>query len=344
MDATSLSRPNPSSGTPVYLQLVEQVCRGLETGALRPGDALPAVSPVAEALVVPPAAVLRAYRELEQRHLAVRTGGVLYAAQAAREALARKSRPDDSGQAARLHELESASEMQRCLLPRIDTVVEGLDYAGITRAASSVGGDYYDFVPLPGGRIAIALGDVCGKGVPAAILMAAIRGYLHGATVERQCHPQDLVSALNAHLHASLPANRFATFFYGVYDVATRSLEYVTAGHHPPVVLRRNAVSTYTFRLGGGGLALGMMADAEYTAARVTLEPGDLLLAFSDGMTEAMDTAGDEWGETRLVEALEAAGTARARTVAEAVLASADRFTHGAPQHDDMTLAVVRVL
>ena len=188
---------------------------------------------MAEALVVPPTAVARAYRELEELNLVVRTGGVLYTTTTTHRP-SRSGTGSEAEWAARARELENAGEVQRCLLPRPDDRVDGLDYAGVSRAALSVSGDYYDFVPLPGHKVAIALGDVCGKGVPAAILMAAIRGYLHGATVERQCNPRDLVSALNAHLHASVPANRFVTFFYGVYDVSTRTLEYVTAGHHPP--------------------------------------------------------------------------------------------------------------
>jgi sigma-B regulation protein RsbU (phosphoserine phosphatase) len=222
--------------------------------------------------------------------------------------------------------------------------VEGLDYAGVSRAALGVGGDYYDFVPLPDHRIAIALGDVCGKGVPAAILMAALRGYLHGATVERQHQPRELVSALNRHLHASVPASRFATLFYGVYDVLTRTLDYVTAGHHPPVLIRRGADGGGRHRLDTGGPALGMMPDASYASARVVMQPGDLLVAFTDGITEAANAAEEEWGEARLIDELDASGPATASAIANRVLAAACGFARGLPQHDDMTVAVVRVL
>jgi sigma-B regulation protein RsbU (phosphoserine phosphatase) len=342
MDVALLSRPNPSSGTPVYRQIVEQISHGLETGAVRPGETLPPISPMAEALVVPPTAVARAYLELEQLSLVVRTGGVLYTT------TPRSARPGigttETEWAARARELESASEVQQCLLPRVEDRVEGLDCAGVSRPALSVGGDYYDFVPLPGRRVAIALGDVCGKGVPAAILMAAIRGYLHGATVERQSNPRQLVSALNSHLHASVPANRFATFFYGLYDVSTRTLEYVTAGHHPPVLIRRDDSATRRRRLASGGPALGLMPDVEYPSGTMVLERGDVLVAFTDGITEAMSAAGDEWGEDRLVDDLDTIELTSATAIAERVLYSARRFACGVPQHDDMTAAVVRVV
>ena len=133
MDVALLSRPNPSSGTPVYRQLVEQISHGLETGAVRPGDPLPPISPLAEALVVPPAAVARAYQELERMSLVIRTGGVLYATSTP-PAHPRTGTPEAEW-AARARELENAGEVQRCLLPRTDDRIDGLDYAGVSRPA-----------------------------------------------------------------------------------------------------------------------------------------------------------------------------------------------------------------
>jgi serine phosphatase RsbU (regulator of sigma subunit) len=355
MDAALLFRPNLSSGMPVYLQLVGQVKRGIETGALRPGEALPGIRPVAEALVVHPTAVVRAYRELEELRLAVRIGGVLQASPPeagsrfksahplAGDSRQAEAHPDPLDRDARARELESAGEVQQCLLPQSATRLAGLDCTGLSRAARGVTGDYYDFIPLSETRVAIVLGDVCGKGIPAAILMAALRGYLHGATVERQSDPCALVRAINRHLCKSAPASRFATLFYGVYDASTRTLEYVTAGHHPPVLLRA-ADGTQCRRLRHGGLAIGMMPDAEYVSARVELKSDDVLVAFSDGITEAMNADGDEWGEDRFIGALEEARPATVRSIADQVLAAAADFTRGTPQHDDMTLVVVRVM
>jgi phosphoserine phosphatase RsbU/P len=352
MDAALLSRPNLASGQPVYLQLVSQLRRGLETGALRPGEALPGIRPVAEALVVHPTAVARAYEELEQQRLAVWVGGVLHAsgrppaepagsrrADSWRIGGATPAEPDFPAR-----ELRSAGEVQQCLLPQSGSRAAGLDCAGVSRPARGVTGDYYDFIPLPDDRVAIVLGDVCGKGIPAAILMAALRGYLHGVAAERQCDPPALVEAMNRHLHRSAPASRFATLFYGVYDAATRTLEYVTAGHPPPVLLRNGADRPLGLPSVEGGLALGMMPDAEYVATRVRLEPGDLLVAFTDGMTEAMDASGEEWGEDRFIDAVETARAGAAGLIADQVLEAATRFAGSAPPHDDMTLVVARVM
>lgn len=353
MEAALLSRPNLTSGLPVYLQLVGQLRRGLETGALRPGEALPGIRPVAEALVVHPSAVARAYDELEHLRLAVRVGGELHAADCPpvppgdsqpADAWRLDRRVDRAERDLRAQEIASAGEVQQCLLPQSAALVGGLDCAGISRPARGVTGDYYDFFPLPDHRVAIVLGDVCGKGIPAAILMAALRGYLHGATAERQSDPRALAEAMSQHLHHSAPASRFATMFYGVYDAPTRTLEYVTAGHQAPLLLRDGADRPRPLLNDHGGLALGMMPDAKYRPARVQLEPGDLLVAFTDGMTEAMDVAGDEWGEDRFIDALEAARPSAVRVIAERALAAATDFANGAPQHDDMTMVVVRVM
>lgn len=340
MEAALLSRPNPTAGLPLYLQLVGQLRRGLETGALRPGEALPDIRPVAEALVVHPGAVARAYDELEQQRLVVRVNGVLRAG--ARPPAALVESPGERH--IRALELKSAGEVQQCLMPQSSARLAGLDCAGISQPARGVTGDYYDFIPLPDQRVAIVLGDVCGKGIPAAILMAALRGYLHGATAEGQSDPQSLVEAMSQHLHRSAPASRFATMFYGVYDAKTRTLEYVTAGHQPPLLLREGTDRPRPLPLDHGGVALGIMPDAEYLSARVQLEPGDLLVAFTDGMTEAMDAAGEEWGEDRLVDALEAVRPSAVGLIAERVLAAATDFTGGGPQHDDMTMVAVRVM
>ena len=346
MDTQPLARPNPSSGTPVYLQLVAQVRRHLETGALQPGEALPGVAPLAEALVVHPASVARAYRELELLRLAVRSGGVLRAS-------ARRSAPlsppdadgyPTAGWAGQARELETAREVQRCLLPPACPGMDGLDYAGLSRAALWVTGDYYHFLPLSGHRLAIAIGDVCGKGVPAALGMAALRAYLHGATARHQADPPALVAMVNDLVYESVPAGRFATLFYGVYELATRTLDYVNAGHLPPVLLRRRDGERRREHLTAGGPAIGLMPGAVYAAGRVVLEPGDLLAAFTDGISEALSAEGDEWGEDRVLALLERSAHCGAREIVETVLAAADEFALGASQYDDMTVAAVRVI
>jgi sigma-B regulation protein RsbU (phosphoserine phosphatase) len=174
--------------------------------------------------------------------------------------------------------------------------------------------------------------------------MAALRAYLHGAPAARQADPRALVSTLNDLLYESVPAGRFATLFYGVYDIATRTLEYVNAGHLPPVVLRPRDGGWQHERLTAGGLATGLMRGTRYESDRVALEPGALLMTCTDGITEAMDVDGGDWGEDGLLAVLDRCAHRSAHEIVASVLAAADAFAHGAAQHDDMTVAVVRVI
>ena len=346
MDACALARPNTSSGTPVYLQLVEQVRRHLEMGALRPGDVFPDVLPVAEALVVHPASVIRAYGELERLSLAVRCGGALRASATTPKSRASYDERARSSAAWTVlpREIETARDVQRCLLPQAYPTVDGLDYVGWSRAARGVTGDYYDFVPLPDGRLAVTVGDVCGKGVPAALVMAALRAYLRGATSQCQADPRALVTMTNDLLYESVPTGRFATLFYGVYDPPSRTLEYVNAGHLPPLLLDSDNGRCRRQRLETGGVAIGLMPGAQYASGRIRLEPGDRLVAFTDGITEALSADGEEWGEDRLIALLETCALSGARGLADAVLAGVEDFAHGTSQYDDMTVAVLRVI
>ena len=181
------------------------------------------------------------------------------------------------------------------------------------------------------------------RGVIGAILMAALRGYLHGTTATRQAQPRELVAALNLHLHASVPASRFATFFYGVYDLGTRTLEYVNAGHLPPVLVRHECGATRHLRLDPTGPALGMLPDAQYASVQFLLEPGDLLVAVTDGVVEAQNGAGGEFGDERLYRELDDVGTGSAGEIADRVLSAACGVAGAASQFDDMTVAVARV-
>jgi phosphoserine phosphatase RsbU/P len=243
-----------------------------------------------------------------------------------------------------MREIDAARDVQQRLMPQSFPPVDGLDYAGVSRAALGVGGDYYDFIPLPNHRLAIALGDVCGKGLPAALLMAALRAYLHGAIAQRLRGPRELMTAINRLIFESVPANRFATFFYGLFDTTTRTLEYVNAGHNAPIVLRPRNGAWQRRRLSASGPAIGLMRSTDYKSRCLALESGDLLVAFTDGITEAMNAHGDEWGEEPLIALLKASHRRSAREIADAVLAGADRFAMGTSQHDDMTLVVVCAL
>jgi len=241
-------------------------------------------------------------------------------------------------------ELEIAHEVQERLFPQEYPPIDGLDYAGACRPALGVGGDYYDFIALPEGRLGIAIGDISGKGIPAALLMATLRAYLRGQTIQDHSDLTAVMANLNTLVFESSAPNRYATFFYAEFDSASRTLNYVNAGHNPPMVFRGpGGARDDVLRLDTGGPVIGLMEECGYRQGRIVLEPGDLLVAYTDGISEAMNATDDEWGEERLMDAARANRTVAARALIDRLMAAADDFVAGARQHDDMTLVIVRV-
>ncbi len=250
----------------------------------------------------------------------------------------------ETAQRARLNrEIEIAREVQERLFPQQIPNVLGLECAGTCRPASRVGGDYFDFLSLPGGGLGIAIGDISGKGIPAALLMASLQASLRGQTLDGTRDLSKLMARVNRLVHDASPDNRYATFFYAQFDPATKRLDYVNAGHNPPFLFRGDG--SEVVRLKEGGMVVGLMPDAEFTQNSVTLRPGDTFVGFTDGISEAMNAEDEEWGEARLEEVFRAAGGELGAThLIERILERADGFVAGAPQYDDMTLVVVRVL
>jgi sigma-B regulation protein RsbU (phosphoserine phosphatase) len=250
-------------------------------------------------------------------------------------------------------EIEIARQVQERLLPQSYPVVEGLDFAGFSRTAQEVGGDYYDFIALENGRLGIAIGDVSGKGISAALLMASIRAALHGLTFSGTLNLARLMEGLNRIIYDSSTSNRFVTFFFGEYDPATRTLDYVNAGHNAPALLRPAAPDKDGFctpetpclvqRLETGGPVVGIFSEVHYEQGRLQLYPYDVLIAFTDGISEAMTADYEEWGEEQLLAAARMATHRSAQKIVTAVIESADRFTAGAAQNDDLTLVVMKV-
>jgi sigma-B regulation protein RsbU (phosphoserine phosphatase) len=238
-------------------------------------------------------------------------------------------------------ELEIAREVQEQLFPQELPRVPGLELAGRCRPARGVGGDYYDFLALGPQRFGIAIGDVSGKGIPAALLMASLQASLRGQASFGTRDLSELMERVNKLICASSSPNRYATFFYAEYAPARHRLAYVNAGHNAPMLLRADGQLE---RLEAGGPVVGLIEFASYAAAEVELRPGDVLLGYTDGLSEAMNTADEEWGEERLAQALRAAAALPAAQAVERLIAEADAFAAGAPQHDDMTLLVVRAL
>ena len=238
-------------------------------------------------------------------------------------------------------ELEIAREVQERLFPQRLPAVPGLDYCGQCRPAREVGGDYYDFLALPGGRLGIAIGDVSGKGVGAALMMASLEASLR-ALASVVDDPAELMERVNSLVYQASSSNRYATLFYAQYDPANRRLSYVNAGHNPPVVLRNCAGSCQVLRLETGGPVIGLLPH-RYERGVFSHEAGDLVVLFTDGVSESMNVRYEEWGEERLIEL---AKTCHGLPVLEGmrrILAAAQAFAAGAPQHDDMTLVVLRV-
>jgi sigma-B regulation protein RsbU (phosphoserine phosphatase) len=236
-------------------------------------------------------------------------------------------------------ELEIAREVQERLFPQVLPEVPALEYAGHCRPARAVGGDYYDFLALSSGRLGLVIGDVSGKGVPAALLMASLQ-----ASVRGQAEGVASVAALMANVNRLVcdasPENRYATFFYAQFDPATRRLLYSNGGHNPPIVLRGGEA----LRLETGGPPVGLFRFSQYSQDEIALEPGDLLVLFTDGVSEAENPAEDEWGEDALIAAARACERLPPVEAIARIMRAADDFAAGAPQHDDMTLVVAKVL
>ncbi|MGA7379395.1 MAG: SpoIIE family protein phosphatase [Terriglobales bacterium] len=240
-------------------------------------------------------------------------------------------------------EVEIAREVQERLFPQTLPPIAGIEYAGACRPALGVGGDYYDFLALPGGRLGIAIGDVSGKGIAAALMMASLQASLRSEATRGAENLATLMSHVNHLVYEASSANRYATFFYAQYNPASRQLTYVNAGHNPPMLFHRAAGAWQISRLEVGGTVVGLLETFPYEQGSLTIEPGDVLIAFTDGISESMNRADEEWGEGPLIETVKACdGFTPSDTIAR-IMKAADTFVAGAKQHDDMTLVVLRV-
>ncbi|HUI56367.1 MAG TPA: SpoIIE family protein phosphatase [Bryobacteraceae bacterium] len=235
-------------------------------------------------------------------------------------------------------ELSQAADIQRGTLPDKAPEVAGTDLAGFNAACRTVGGDYYDFFPYPDGRVAMALGDVSGKGMPASLMMMALHARVHVLAED----PGDLaafMTRLNKATCAKCPSNRFITFFFCVLDTNTGELKYGNAGHNPPILVRASGDAQM---LEGGGPVLGILPFITYGEQKISLDRGDMLVLYSDGVTEATNANQDEYGEERFTLVLTEQRHRPAREIVEAVTKSLAEFAAGAPQADDITLVVAK--
>jgi len=235
-------------------------------------------------------------------------------------------------------ELRMAREIQQRLLPDAPPETPGYDLAAMSIPARDVGGDYYDFVPLDGGRLAVALGDVSGKGLPASLLMANLQAALRGQVLS-EASPAACARRVNHMMHCCTDAHLFATLFLGMIDLEHHAFVTCNAGHERPLHCRNGEV---VGRPRDGGVPLGMLDDFTYREETTQLAPGDIVVLFSDGVTDAEATNGDSFGEPRLIDAVLGASDTTACGVLNSIAEAVRAHTHGADPFDDITLLVVR--
>jgi len=234
----------------------------------------------------------------------------------------------------------AACNVQRRLMGRVAPAGPALDYSAGCRQADEVGGDCYDFVPLPDGRLAVAVGDASGKGLPAALMISGVQASLRTAALFDASDGAAVIGAVNRHVYSTSLSDRYATLFYAIIDRVSRVMRYVNAGHTPPLLLRRDGAAEW---LESGGAPVGMFEDWSYEEGRIELRPGDVIVACTDGITEAENATGEMWG----LDGLQRAATANyGRTADEMVAAVFDamnRFT-GGRQSDDATVVALRIV
>ncbi|MBZ5697869.1 MAG: SpoIIE family protein phosphatase [Acidobacteriia bacterium] len=247
------------------------------------------------------------------------------------------------------HELSIAHEVQQQLFPHVLPRLPGVELEAICRAAKMVSGDYYDFIRISPTRLAIALSDISGKGISAALLMANVQAVLRSDVLRyrdvqpgknySQISTAEIVSHLNRHLYRNTTAERYATFFLAVYDTETRRLSYTNAGHLPPLYISGSRVE----RLETGGMVVGLFDDVPYEQGTIEIDPGGLLIAYSDGLVEPENVYGEEFGAARLIEVAMRNRDASSHDIADAMMHAAEEWSGSPEQTDDMTVIVARL-
>jgi serine phosphatase RsbU (regulator of sigma subunit) len=233
-------------------------------------------------------------------------------------------------------DMRMAAEIQTGLLPREAPRLQGWDLAGCNRPCRTVGGDYYDFA-IESGRLLLALGDVSGKGTGAALLMTVLRAAVRAHWTEPSL--SEAVARINRTVCQNVPSSKYVTFFLGALDPAAGWLDFVNAGHNPPLLVRANGTVE---KLSDGGLVLGMFENVVYDGGGVEMHPGDTLVVYSDGVTETWDPDGEEFGEESLIPLAVRNRALDAEGIQNVILREIERFEAGARATDDRTIVVLR--
>jgi phosphoserine phosphatase RsbU/P len=235
-------------------------------------------------------------------------------------------------------ELELATEIQQRFQPSAPPLMDGYEFQGISFSCYEIGGDYYDFIRLYNGKMLIALGDVSGKGTAAALLMSSLHAAIHGQ-VAAKSSLAEIVTSVNQYLSENTPANRFVTLFIAELNPLDGTLRYINAGHNPPLIGRTDGAVE---QLASGGFPLGIMPLAEYEIGETYLKSGEALVIYSDGVSEAANLKGEEFGMERLSQVISKNLAASASGLRDKVESSLSSFTQTAPAGDDITLVIVK--
>jgi phosphoserine phosphatase RsbU/P len=235
-------------------------------------------------------------------------------------------------------ELELAAAIQREILPRSLPDVPGVELAAANLPTRQVGGDYYDVLPLSGGRVGFLVADVSGKGVPAALLVSTVHAAVH-LQIEEAKSVADLVTRIDRHLRRYAATRKSLTLFFGMFEAESGMLRYVSAGHNPALLVR---ASGSIERVESTGVPVGMLPNAKWREETLRLDSGDMLVLYTDGVTEAVNEAEEEFGLDRLTGAVEALRSLPSRQICDQLMARVADFARGMPQYDDQTLLLLR--
>ena len=245
-------------------------------------------------------------------------------------------------------ELALAAEVQRRLLPECAPESVAVELSGFCQPARGVGGDYYDFIAFDNRQLGIAIADVAGKGMAAALLMSTIQATLRSLSAGSNAGPQtshtlaDMVATLNRLLWSSTGGLNYVTFFYAQFDQETRRLAYVNAGHNPPLFLRAGQAEGFRL-LGSGGTVVGIFEHCAYEQETIQMGRGDVLLAYTDGLSESFNARGEEFGEARVREAVAETAALTVDEIRDELVRRVGEWSADAPQHDDLTFVVMKV-
>jgi DNA-binding GntR family transcriptional regulator len=255
----------------------------------------------------------------------------------------KKSESDSGFHRAIRHDLEDAKDVQQAFFPQSKIIVPGLAYEAYYRPARYVSGDYYDLIQLQPNRCGIAVGDVSGKGVGAALLMASLQASLRAQAMHSHSDISALISDVDRLVLAASPRHLYASLFYGEFDSATLQLRYINAGHHAPLVLRWANDRCDTSSLDSTGTALGLLENSRFEANTIQLKQNDLFVAYTDGITESENSNREQWGYERLRKVLEVCQDSTPAQVVNRILGEVLAFSPNQPQRDDRTLLVIRI-